>query len=232
MTIDPSEIVYFQWGFIKITATLLFTWIVMFVLVFGSIYITRNIGKKADVLRVTRAQNISEAVITTVRKQIREVSQEEPGKYLPFIGTIFIFILFSNIISIIPGFISPTSSLNTTTALAICVFFAVPFYGIESRGIGEYLKQYIKPNVIMLPFNIIGEISRTLALAVRLYGNIMSSGLIVIILLGILPIFFPVLVHSFGLLMGAIQAYVFAILSIVYIASATKSKPQSDDTNE
>ncbi len=222
MSIDPSEIVYFQYGFIRITATLVFTWVVMFILVAGSLLISRSIGKEKDPLKVTKSQNISEALIVTVKGQISEVTQEDSGKYLPFIGTIFIFILFSNVVSIIPWFISPTASLNTTTALAICVFLAVPFYGIQSQGIGSYLKQYVKPNIIMLPFNIIGEMSRTLSLAVRLYGNIMSSGLIVIILLGILPLFFPVLVNAFGLLMGGIQAYVFAILSIVYIASSTK----------
>lgn len=224
MSIDPSDTIYFQYGFIRITATLVYTWIVMLIITFLSLFISRSIGKSKNPLEVTKSQNISEAVITTVRGQIREVTQEDPSKYFPFIGTIFIFILFSNVVSIIPGFISPTSSLNTTTALAICVFIAVPYYGIQSQGLKTYLKQYVKPNIIMLPFNIIGELSRTMSLAVRLYGNIMSSGLIVIILLGILPLFFPVLVNAFGLLMGGIQAYVFSILSIVYIASSTKQE--------
>ena len=224
MSIDPSDTIYFQYGFIRITATLVYTWIVMLIITFLSLFISRSIGKSKNPLEVTKSQNISEAVITTVRGQIREVTQEDPSKYFPFIGTIFIFILFSNVVSIIPGFISPTSSLNTTTALAICVFIAVPYYGIQSQGLKSYLKQYVKPNIIMLPFNIIGELSRTMSLAVRLYGNIMSSGLIVIILLGILPLFFPVLVNAFGLLMGGIQAYVFSILSIVYIASSTKQE--------
>lgn len=224
MSIDPSDIIYFEYGFIRITATLVYTWALMLFLIIGSILIRSSIGKSKSPLTVTKSQNVSEAVITTVRSQIREVTQEDPSRYLPFIGTIFIFILFANVISIIPGFISPTASLNTTTALAICVFLAVPYYGIRSQGVGSYLKQYIKPNIIMLPFNLIGEVSRTLSLAVRLYGNIMSSGLIVIILLGIIPLFFPVLVNAFGLLMGGIQAYVFSILSIVYIASATQQQ--------
>lgn len=224
MSIDPSDTIYWSYGFIKITATLVYTWVVMFLLIVGSIIISAKIGKSDNPLTVTKSQNISEALITTVRNQIRDVTQEDPTKYLPFIGTIFIFILFSNVISVIPGFISPTASLNTTTALAICVFLAVPYYGIKSQGVSNYLKQYVKPNIIMLPFNIIGEVSRTLSLAVRLYGNIMSSGLIVIILLGIIPLFFPIIINAFGLLMGGIQAYVFAILSIVYIASATQEE--------
>lgn len=224
MSIDPSDMIYYQYGFIKITATIVYTWVVMLILIFASILVRSSIGKSDDPLAVTKSQNVAEALVTTVRGQIREVVQGDPSKYLPFIGTLFIFILFSNVISIVPGFISPTASLNTTTALAICVFLAVPYYGIKSQGIKNYLKQYIKPNVIMLPFNILGEITRTLSLAVRLYGNIMSSGLIVIILLGILPLFFPVLVNIFGLLMGGIQAYVFSILAIVYIASATQQQ--------
>ncbi len=224
MNIDPSQIVYFQYGFIRITATLVFTWLVMLVLLALSLFIGRQIKKNKDPLQVNKYQNISEALIVTIRNQIKEVSQENPDKYFPFIATIFIFILTSNLLSIIPGFTGPTSSLNTTTALAICVFLAVPYYGIKNQGFKNYLKQYIEPNIIMLPFNIIGEISRTLSLAVRLYGNIMSSGLIVLILIGILPLFFPVLIDAFGLLMGAIQAYVFAILSMVYIISSSQNQ--------
>lgn len=224
MSIDPSELVYFEYGFIRITATLIFTWLVTFLLVAISIFIRSKIREKKDPLEVNKIQNISEALIVLIREQIREVSQEESDKYFPFIATLFIFILFSNILSIIPGFTPPTSSLNTATALAICVFLAVPYFGIKSQGTKKYFQQYIKPNIIMLPFNIIGEISRTLSLAVRLYGNVMSTGLIVLILLGILPLFFPIIIDAFGLLVGAIQAYVFAILAMVYILSSAQDE--------
>lgn len=223
MSIDPSEIVYFQWGFVRITATLVFTWITMLVLVGGSFLITRKLAKG---WHITGGQNVLEAVIETIRSQIREISKEDPGRYLPFIGTLFIFILVSNILAVIPGYLPPTGSLNTTIALALCVFLAVPVYGIASQGLGGYLKQYLKPSAFMLPFNIIGEISRTLSLAIRLYGNMMSSSVIIAILLGVIPLFFPVIMQVFGLLMGLIQAYIFAILAIVYIASASKQKEQ------
>lgn len=219
MTIDPSEILYFQWGFVRITATIVFTWITMFVLALVSFLVTRNMKIEGE---ISKGQNILEALIETIRSQIKQISQQDPGKYLPFIGTLFIFILASNILSIVPGFISPTGSLNTTIALSLCVFMSVPVYGIASQGITGYLKEYIKPTVIMLPFNIISEISRTLSLAIRLYGNVMSSSIIVAILLGVIPLFFPVIIQLLGLLTGVIQAYIFAILAIVYIASATE----------
>lgn len=227
MSIDPSEIVYFQWGFVKITATLVFTWIVMLILALISFLVTRTIKPGT---KVSKGQNALEALVETINSQIRQISQQEPGKYLPFIGTLFIFILASNVLSIVPGFKAPTGSLNTTIALSLCVFLAVPYYGISDRGILGYLKEYIKPTVIMLPFNIISEISRTLSLAIRLYGNVMSASVIAAILLGVIPLFFPVLLQALGLLTGVIQAYIFAILAIVYIASATEKKKEKLDT--
>lgn len=224
MNIDPSEIIYFEWGFVRITATLVFTWVLMAVLAGLTYMVTRNIKVEGE---ISKGQHILEALIETINGQIRQISQQDPGKYLPFVGTLFIFILASNILSIVPGFIPPTGSLNTSIALSLCVFLSVPVFGIGERGIGGYLQEYIKPTFIMLPFNIISEISRTLSLAIRLYGNVMSSSIIVAILLGVVPLFFPVIIQALGLLTGVIQAYIFAILAIVYIASATESKKKT-----
>ena len=151
------------------------------------------------------------------------MSQQEPGPFLPFVGTLFLFIAMSNLLAIVPGYRPPTASLSTAAALATCVFVAVPLFGIASQGTGNYLKQYLQPSVFMLPFNIIGELSRTLALAVRLYGNMMSGSVIGMILLGFVPLFVPVVMQLFGLLTGMIQAYIFAVLAMVYIASATQA---------
>ncbi len=156
-----------------------------------------------------------------MRDQIREVSGRDPGQYLPFVGTLFLFICTANLLSIVPGYRPPTGSLSTTAALATCVFIAVPIFGIASQGIGGYLSHYVRPSVFMLPFNIIGELSRTLALAVRLYGNMMSGTVIAAILIGFVPLFVPILMQMLGLLTGLIQAYIFAVLAMVYIASAT-----------
>jgi F-type H+-transporting ATPase subunit a len=126
----------------------------------------------------------------------------------------------------VPGYVAPTSSLTTTAALAICVFIAVPLYGITKRGLLGYLKEYFQPTFIFFPFHVMGELTRTLALAIRLFGNIMSHDKVIGILLAITPLFFPIVMHGLGLLIGMVQAYIFAILAMVYIASATQVHEQ------
>jgi len=175
---------------------------------------------------MSRWQNLLEVLVTMIQEQIREASRQDPRHYLPFIGTLFLFILSLNVVDIIPGISAPTTSLSTTAALAFCVFVAVPAFGIARQGVGGYLAHYTKPSVFMLPFNIIGEFSRTIALAIRLFGNMMSGSLIVGILLSLAPLFFPVLIQAFGLLIGVIQAYVFSILALVYIASGQRVQQQ------
>lgn len=229
MSISPDEIILFEWGWFKVNATILFTWLVMFLLTFGSWLVTRKLTSEGT---LSRWQNLLEVLVTGLKGQIREVSRQEPGPYLPFVGTLFIFIAISNILAIIPGYIPPTSSLSTTAALAICVFIAVPIFGIANQGVMDYLRQYLQPTFFMLPFNIIGELSRTLALAVRLYGNMMSGTIIVAILLTITPLIFPIVMQVLGLLTGLIQAYIFAILAMVYIASASKAHQASEKKGE
>jgi len=224
MEISPDGIIYWQSGWIKLNATIVFTWVVMALLVLISIIITRRLT--SDPKKISKAQNILEVVVINVRKQIRDISQQNPDRYLSFIGTLFIFIVVSNLLGIVPGFNPPTGSLSTTTGLAICVFFAVPIYGIASLGLLGYLKQYVRPSPIMLPFNIIGEFSRILALAVRLFGNVMSGTMLVAILLAIIPFIFPIVMQALGMLTGVIQAYIFAVLAMVYIASATQVQIQ------
>jgi F-type H+-transporting ATPase subunit a len=219
MEITPDLIVYWQWGPLRLNATIVFTWLIMVILCLGSWLVTRNLSTGP---KLSRWQNLLEVIVGGIRDQIRDVSRQDPGPYLDFIGTIFLFIALSNLMTIIPWYHPPTGSLSTTAALAICVLVAVPFFGIASRGVGGYLKTYVKPSGFMLPFNIMSELSRTLALAVRLFGNIMSGSMIIAILLAIAPLFFPILMVALGLLTGLIQAYIFAILAMVYIASASR----------
>ncbi len=229
MTINPDEIVLFQWDWFKINSTIAYTWLVIFLLTFGSWLVTRRLSSEG---KLSRWQNLLEVLITGIKSQIREVSRQDPGPYLPFVGTLFIFIAVSNVLAIVPGYVPPTSSLSTTAALAICVFIAVPVFGIASQGVLNYLRQYIQPTFFMLPFNLIGELSRTLALAVRLYGNMMSGTIIVAILLTITPLIFPVIMQALGLLTGLIQAYIFAILAMVYIASASRAREEIEKKGE
>ncbi len=198
-----------------------FSWGLMLVLVGGSRLITRKLSHG---MKRSRWQCLLEIVVTSLVKQIEDVGLLNPKKYLGFIGTLFLFVASANLFTIFPGYTPPTSSLSTTVALALSVFVAVPLFGIEDQGVGGYLKSYIEPTVIMLPFNIISELSRTLALAVRLFGNMMSGAMIVSILLTITPFIFPIVMTLLGLLTGLVQAYIFSILAAVYIAAATRTQ--------
>jgi F-type H+-transporting ATPase subunit a len=226
MHLSPDQIIFWQLGFFKLNATIAFTWGLMLVLAGGSRLITRNLSTGLD---RSRWQNLLEIVVTGIEKQIEEVGLSQPEKYLGFLGTLFLYIATASLCTVIPGYQPPTASLSTTAALALCVFVAVPLFGIEEQGVGSYVKSYAKPTVIMLPFNIISELSRTLALAVRLFGNMMSGAMIVGILLTITPFIFPIFMTLLGLLTGMVQAYIFSILAAVYIAAATrvrKPKPE------
>jgi F-type H+-transporting ATPase subunit a len=220
MEISPDNLILWQWGPVKLNYTILFTWIVMALMVVLSWLVTRRLSSGTT---LSRGQVLLEVIVSTVKEQIEEISDQQATRYLVFIGTLFLFIAISNLLAVIPGYHPPTGSLSTTAALAVCVFIAVPLFGIQEQGLMGYLRQYIKPTPLMLPFNIIGELSRTLALAVRLFGNVMSGSLLVAILLAILPLVFPIIMQLLGLLTGLIQAYIFAVLAMVYIASATRA---------
>lgn len=220
MTISSDQIELCRWGPIVLNWTIAGTWIVMLVLTVGALWITRRLTTE---LHASRGQQLLETLVLGIQGQIREITQQDKQDYLPFIATLFLLIAMSVLLSLIPGFMPPTASLSTTAALATCVFVAVPAYGLRQQGLRAYFKQYIEPSVFMLPLNIIGELSRTLALAVRLYGNMLSGTVIGAILLTFVPLFVPVVMQMFGLLTGMIQAYIFAVLALVFIASATQA---------
>ncbi len=228
MRLSPDEMIFWQHGFLKLNATIVFTWGLMLVLAVGSKIITRKLS--TDLIR-SQWQNLLEIIVTSIEKQIEDVGLSRPRKYIDFLGTLFLFVAAANFCTVIPGYEPPTGSLSTTLALALCVFVAVPVFGIEEQGMRNYLKSYVKPTFIMLPFNIISELSRTLALAVRLFGNMMSGAMIVAILITITPFLFPIVMTMLGLLTGMVQAYIFSILAAVYIAAATrvrKPKPEPE----
>ncbi|MFA6014346.1 MAG: F0F1 ATP synthase subunit A [Gallionellaceae bacterium] len=226
MHLSSDELVLWQHGFFKLNATILTTWVLMFILVAGAKLITRNLG---DEIHISRWQSLLEIIVSTIRKQIEEVGLPHADKYQPFLGTLFLFIALSNLCTIFPVYEPPTGSLSTTAALSLCVFIAVPLFGIAESGWRAFLQSYLKPTVIMLPFNIVGELSRTLALAIRLFGNMMSGAMIIAILLVVTPFIFPVVMTLLGLLTGMVQAYIFTILATVYIAAATRARQELED---
>ena len=227
MRLSADQWIFWQHGFLKLNATIVFTWALMLVLVIGSRFITRRL---ATGLERSRWQNLLEIVVTMILKQIEEVGLRQPRKYLGFLGTLFLFVAAATLCTVIPGFEPPTGSLSTTAALALCVLIAVPYFGIRDQGLRGYLASYIEPTVIMLPFNVISEVSRTLALAVRLFGNMMSGAMIIAILLTITPFIFPVVMTVLGLLTGMVQAYIFFILATVYIAAALRTRKPAPAT--
>ncbi len=221
MHLSADQMIFWHHGVLKLNGTIVFTWGLMFVLVVGSKLITRRLSTE---LERSRWQNLLEMIVINIETQIEEVGLPHPEKYLGFLGTLLLFLATANLFTVIPGYQPPTGSLSTTAALALCVFVAVPWFGIKEQGLGDYLKSYVEPTFIMLPFNIISEVSRTLALAVRLFGNMMSGVMIIGILLTITPFIFPIVMTTLGLLTGMVQAYIFSILAAVYIAAATSAR--------
>lgn len=210
--------------------TMINTWIVMAVLVGISAWITRDLRVN---LPLTRKQHALEIAVELIRDQIGEIEPEETRRYVPFIGTLFLFIATANVLSVLPSvgdlvfegwsiYQPPTASVETPVALALYVLLAVPYFSIRRRGVRHWLRTYIQPSPLLLPFNLLGELTRTLALAARLFGNMMSGTVMAAVLISIIPFFFPVVMQVFGLVTGTIQAYIFGVLSMVYIASAVQ----------
>ena len=217
MRLSTDQWVLWEHGFFKLNATIVTTWVIMLLLVVGAKLVTR---KLVTDFSISRWQSALEILVLGLKSQIQEVGLPKPEKYISFIGTLFLFIASANLLTIFPLYEPPTGSLSTTAALALCVFVAVPLFGIRELGVRGYLGSYLKPTVLMLPFNLISELSRTLALAVRLFGNMMSGTMIVAILLTVTPFIFPMVMSALGLLTGMVQAYIFSILATVYIAAA------------
>ncbi len=225
MRLSPDSLILWQAGPCRLNGTILFTWLVMALLVGGSWLVTRRLRQGGN---LPRGQNFLEALVLLILVQTREVTRREPRPFFPFLATLFLFIALSNLLGVVPGFESPTGSLSTTTALALCVMVSVPLHGIRQSGLVAYLKNYFRPTPLMAPFNIVGEISRTLALAVRLFGNVMSGAMIAAILLAIAPLIMPVPLQLLGLLTGVVQAYIFAILAAVYIAAGIEVQEEGE----
>ena len=220
MEITPDHLVLFRWGLFHLNATIVYTWALMLLLVVGAWLATRRIGPEPP---RGRWENALEAIVLGMRGQIREIAGAEGAdECLPFIGTLFLFIALSNVLEAVPGWHPPTGSLSTTAALAFCVAVSVPVFGIRGSGLRGYLRHYLSPNFLMAPFHLLSEFSRTIALAVRLFGNIMSGSILLGLLLAITPFFVPIAMQVLGLLIGLIQAYIFSILAMVYVAAVLR----------
>lgn len=211
MQITTDEYIYYKNGLFKINRTLIFSWIIMIVLSFIAIIINRKIKKKSvNDKDISIIQAVSELVISFIENQVKDGTSIGVNIIFPFVATLFLFIIFSNLISLIPFCYSPTGSLSTTVALSLITFIFAICFGIKEKGL-RYFKKYFKPVFIMAPMNIIGDIAKVASMSIRLYGNVVSSSVIIIILSEImfLSVSFPILINILGMISGVIQAYIF-----------------------
>jgi F-type H+-transporting ATPase subunit a len=198
-----------------VTEGVVATWAIMAVLVGGSAAVTRRLS-----LDPSKIQAVCELVVVTVDGQIRDTMQLDPGPYRAFIGTLFAFIFVANWSSLLPGVQPPTAHLETDAALALLVFLAIIWFGIRAGGVRGYLATFATPSVVMIPLNVIEAITRTFSLFVRLFGNVMSGVFVIGIVLSLVGLLVPIPLMALDLLIGAVQAYIFAILAMVFISSA------------
>lgn len=215
--ISPS--VVFTLGPLEVTSTVISTWAMMLLLGAGAYVAGHNLK-----LRPGPVQNLLEWIVEGIENLIRQmVGVEDSTIFLPFVGTLAFFIGSANLIGLIPGLRSPTPDINTPLALALSVFFSVPYFGVRTCGVWRYLKHYVEPIFIMLPIEIASEIARTFSLTFRLFGNILGEEIIISILFIVMPLFVPVPMMLFSIFTGLLQAYVFALLTCVYIGGAVKA---------
>ena len=209
----------FHLGPIGVTVPVITTWGIMLLLVALSWATTRHLRHDPGPMQV-----VLEGLIGAMDRAISEVLPKTSAQVLPFIGTLWIFVVVANLVGIIPGLHSPTGVLSTTAALAVLVFFSVHWFGVRSEGLRAYLKHYLAPSPIMLPFHLMSEVTRTLALAIRLFGNIMSLEMAALLVLLVAGFLVPVPLLILHVIEALIQAYIFGMLALIYIASAIQSQ--------
>ncbi len=221
-----SSVALFCIGPAPITAGVVATWAIMLALVLGAILMSRSLS-----LAPSRAQAFFELIVETVDSQIRDTMRVEPQPYRAFIGTLFVFIFVANWSSLIPGVEPPTAHIETDAALALLVFLAVIWFGVRAGGVRGYLAAFAWPNPIMIPLNFIESLTRAFSLLVRLFGNVMSGVFVVGIVLSLAGLIAPIPLMALDLLTGAVQAYIFAVLAMVFIAGAIGEQKSGPDAS-
>lgn len=217
MTASPlATVTLFTVGPVPVTLPVVTTWGIMAVMAGASALATRRLSPDAP----GRLQTVLELVVQTLERQIADAMQGDPRPFLPLLGTLFLYLAVANLSGLLPGVHPPTASLETAAALALTVFAATQFYGLRARGLRGYLKGFAEPTVVMLPLNLVGEVTRAFSLMVRLFGNVMSGEFVIGIVLALAGLFVPVPLMALELLTGLVQAYIFTILAAVFIGGA------------
>ena len=210
-----ASAVLFHFGPIAITRPVVTTWAIMAVLTLVSWLVTRRLRLHPD-----RRQTVLELIVTGIMAQIDEVIRKNPRQFLPLLGTLFIFLVAANLSGVLPGVEAPTGKLDTPAALALIVFVAVHYFGVRARGPFGYLASFAKPKLIMLPLNIVSEVTRTFSLMVRLFGNVMSGEFVIALVVALAGLFVPIPLMALEILIGLVQAYIFTVLATVFIGAA------------
>ena len=209
----------FELGSVQITNTVITTWIVMAITGCLAWLATRRLQMKPS-----RIQTLIEAMVSVIEESIRGIAPQHAQRIMPFIGTLWVFIVIANLIGLIPGMHSPTRDLSATAALAFLVFLSVHWFGIRIEGLKNYLRHYVQPSPIMLPFHLIGEMTRTVALAVRLFGNMMSLEMVALLILMVAGFLVPVPILMLHIVEALVQAYIFGMLALIYVAGGLQSQ--------
>lgn len=210
--------IVFHIGSIGITRQVVTTWGVMALLTIASWALTRGFS-----LRPGRRQAVLELLVTGIAAQIEEVVRKNPRPLLPLLGTLFLYLLAANLASLVPGVEAPTGKIETPAALALVVFGAVHYFGVRAHGLAGYLASFAQPRLIMLPLNVLSEITRTFSLMIRLFGNIMSEEFLIGLIVALAGLLVPVPLMVLALLVGIVQAYIFSVLATVFIGAAAGS---------
>ena len=221
MPVSPfTTSVVFSIGPVPITRVVITTWGIVGVLAGTAAVATRHLSVEAP----TRLQSTLEIVVETIAQQIRDTLRAPPDRYVPLLGTLFLFLAVANLSAIVPGVESPTAHVETPAALAVIVLFSTHYYGVRARGVRAHFAEYLRPNVLLLPLNILAELTRTFSLAVRLFGNIMSHELVLGIVVALAGLLVPVPLMVLGILIGLVQAYIFSILATVFVGAAVAAR--------
>ena len=208
----------FQFGPLVLRDTVVTTWLLMLLLWIGAWLATRRMRARAGLV-----QTAVEGAVTAMEDAVRQALPRHADNVMPFVLTLWTFLVAANLVGLIPGLHSPTRDLSATSALAVLVFLSVHWFGIRAIGLKEYLRHYLSPSPILLPFHIISEITRSLALAVRLFGNMMSLELVALLLLWVGGLLVPIPILMLHIVEALVQAYIFGMLALAYIASAIQT---------
>jgi F-type H+-transporting ATPase subunit a len=213
-----TSMLLFHIGPVAITRPVVTTWIIIAALALVCRFVTRRLAILPD-----GRQAVLEGIVTGITGQIEDVIRKDPRPFLPLVGTLFIFLVVANLSGILPGVEAPTSKIETPAALALIVFFSVHYFGVRARGLRGYLASFAEPKLIMLPLNILSEITRTFSLMVRLFGNVMSGEFIIGLVVALAGLFVPIPLMALEILVGLVQAYIFTVLATVFIGAAVGS---------